>query len=80
MLGKFGAQRCVVYVHPNLSSFAKKLFEKKKKQFRDKSSSSSLSEDIGRVMLRGDGLHRATLNQPNEFIIDGGDLNKGKGN
>ncbi|PAV76657.1 hypothetical protein WR25_23383 [Diploscapter pachys] len=43
---------------------------------RDKSSSSSLSEDIGRVMLRGDGLHRATLNQPNEFIIDGGDLHK----
>ncbi|CAB3401181.1 unnamed protein product [Caenorhabditis bovis] len=38
---------------------------------REKSTS---EEDIGRIMVRGDGLHRAALKENNEFIIDGSDI------
>ncbi|XGW35258.1 hypothetical protein V3C99_018908 [Haemonchus contortus] len=40
---------------------------------RDKSSS-SMDDDVSRVMVRGDGLYRAQLKEPNEFIVDGSDL------
>ncbi|WKY14556.1 hypothetical protein Q1695_000244 [Nippostrongylus brasiliensis] len=40
---------------------------------RDKSSS-SVDDDVSRIMVRGDGLHRAQLKEPNEFIVDGSDI------
>ncbi|VDN33078.1 unnamed protein product [Cylicostephanus goldi] len=43
---------------------------------RDKSSS-SIDDDVSRVMVRGDGLHRAQLKEPNEFIVDGSDASRG---
>ncbi|CAI4233302.1 unnamed protein product [Auanema sp. JU1783] len=48
---------------------------------RDKSGSSanviaSADDDISRIMVRGDGLHRGVLQEPNEFIVDGSDLSK----
>ncbi|EYB91193.1 hypothetical protein Y032_0209g2104 [Ancylostoma ceylanicum] len=42
---------------------------------RDKSSS-SIDDDVSRVMVRGDGLHRAQLKEPNEFIVDGSDASR----
>ncbi|KAE9413648.1 hypothetical protein Angca_008647 [Angiostrongylus cantonensis] len=41
---------------------------------RDKSSSSV--DDLSRVIVRGDGLHRAQLKEPNEFIVDGSDISR----
>ncbi|CAI5454030.1 unnamed protein product [Caenorhabditis angaria] len=32
-------------------------------------------DEISRVMIRGDGLHRAALKEHNEFIVDGSDIN-----
>uniref|UniRef100_A0A8L8Q039 Calponin-homology (CH) domain-containing protein n=1 Tax=Heligmosomoides polygyrus TaxID=6339 RepID=A0A8L8Q039_HELPZ len=42
---------------------------------RDKSSS-SMDDELSRVIVRGDGLHRAQLKEPNEFIIDGSDVTR----
>ncbi|VDM51634.1 unnamed protein product [Angiostrongylus costaricensis] len=41
---------------------------------RDKSSSSV--DDLSRIIVRGDGLHRAQLKEPNEFIVDGSDISR----
>ncbi|CTQ87039.1 Calponin-homology (CH) domain-containing protein [Caenorhabditis elegans] len=43
---------------------------------REKSSGSNADDEISRIMVRGDGLHRAVLKEHNEFIIDGSDINK----
>ncbi|ULT80006.1 hypothetical protein L3Y34_010535 [Caenorhabditis briggsae] len=43
---------------------------------REKSSGSNVDDEINRIMVRGDGLHRAVLKEHNEFIIDGSDINK----
>ncbi|CAD6188807.1 unnamed protein product [Caenorhabditis auriculariae] len=43
---------------------------------REKSSTSAPEDDLNRVMVRGDGLHRAALKQHNEFIIDGSDISR----
>ncbi|KAJ1362036.1 hypothetical protein KIN20_021447 [Parelaphostrongylus tenuis] len=41
---------------------------------RDKSSSSV--DDLSRILVRGDGLHRSQLKEPNEFIVDGSDISR----
>uniref|UniRef100_A0A8R1DTB9 Calponin-homology (CH) domain-containing protein n=1 Tax=Caenorhabditis japonica TaxID=281687 RepID=A0A8R1DTB9_CAEJA len=43
---------------------------------REKSSGSNVEDEISRIMVRGDGLHRAVLKEHNEFIIDGSDISK----
>lgn len=43
---------------------------------REKSGSSAQEDDIARVIVRGDALHRAMLKEANEFIVDGSDLSR----
>lgn len=35
-----------------------------------------MDDELSRVIVRGDGLHRAQLKEPNEFIIDGSDVTR----
>lgn len=50
--------------------------ERVQRRFRERSGGSH-EDEVSRLIVRGDALHRAMLKEPNEFIVDGSDIQRG---